>query len=166
MISRATILRQPESSPTNGYSLVELMVTVSLVAIVAGIALPRWDPKRVQLSAAQRSVIANLRLARTSAISKSVHYQVSFPTVTQIRVSRMQENPVGSGTWQVDTSNVQTIKLPSVTQVKSSVVGNSVEFNSRGIALNLTALWQIDLQDTYGNTKSLQVWPSGQVNEV
>lgn len=149
-----------------GYSVIELMVTMAIFAIVAKIALPEFDNRRMQITAAQRLLIADLRTARSNAISKSVHYQVTFPSTTQIKVSRMLENPVGSGTWVVDTTNVQTIKLPKVTNVPTALVGTTIEFNSRGLVVNLTGPQQIDAQDSFGNTKSLQVWPSGQVNEL
>jgi Tfp pilus assembly protein FimT len=151
---------------TRGFGLIDMVTTLSVVAILAGAAFPSFDNRRVQIIAAQRLVIADLRLARTNAITKSVHFQVSFPTARQIRVARMQESPPGSGAWQVDSSNVQTTTLPNVTQIQSSEVGTSVEFNSRGMAVNLTAPQQIDARDTFGVTKSLQVWPSGQVNEL
>src|SRR5262250_3291678 len=112
---------------TAGYSLVELLVSVSILGIIAGIAMPQIRSGRMQVGNAQRLLIANLRLARTNAISKSVHYQVTFPTATQIRVSRMNEVPAGSGVWQVDTTNQRTITLPSPTSLKSTVVGTTVE---------------------------------------
>ena len=114
----------------------------------------------------QRLLIANLRLARTNAISKSVHFKVSFPSATQVQVARLKESPAGSGIWLADTASpAQTITLPASTSVKSTVVGTSVEFNSRGLAVRLTGPWQVDAQDAFGVTKSVQVWPSGQVNE-
>jgi prepilin-type N-terminal cleavage/methylation domain-containing protein len=149
-----------------GYSLVELMVVLSLFAIFARIALPQLRSGRMQIVAAQRMVIANLRLARTNAISKSVHYQVAFPSNSQILVSRMLESPAGSGTWVVDVTKQQTIKMPSPATFVSGLVGTVVEFNSRGQVANRTTTLQVDAQDTYGMTKSVQVWPSGQVNEL
>lgn len=149
-----------------GHTLIEMVVVLSILAIMAAYAVPEYRASRVHINNTQRLLLANLRLARTNAISKSVHYQVAFPSATQMQVSRMVENPPGSGTWQVDTTNVQTIPLPTSTQVKSTVVGTVYEFNARGITVNLSMPQQIDLQDSFGLTKSIQVWPSGQVNEL
>lgn len=150
-----------------GHTAIELITTVTVFGIVAGTAIPHFKPKQLYIINAQRLVIANLRVARTNAISKCLHFQVSFPTAGQLRVSRMMESPADSGTWVVDdTVTPLTVPLPSGTTVKTATVGTNVEFNSRGIAVNLSAVRQIDVQDTFSATKSLQVWPSGQVNET
>ncbi|MBI4515895.1 MAG: prepilin-type N-terminal cleavage/methylation domain-containing protein [Deltaproteobacteria bacterium] len=152
-----------------GYTLIEILVTMSVMAVMAAIALPHFDSRRLEINNAQRLLIANLRQARFNAISKSIHFQVSFPQNDHVVVSRMKENPAGSGTWEVDTTeptNVQTTSLPAGTTVKSAAVGTTIEFNSRGIVLNMNTAKQVDVQDTFGVTRSLQVWPSGQVNEL
>lgn len=158
----------PATDPGNarhnaGYTLIEVLAVLALTAIIGAIAIPGYRAERLQLGAAQRLVIAQLRLARTNAITKGVHFRISFPQPTQLYVERMQ---LVTGVWRVDTGNVQTITLPQVTRVSPSVVGTSVEFNTRGFAVNLTQPQQIDLTDTFGATKSLQAWPSGQINEL
>lgn len=117
----------------------------------------------MQINAAYRLVIAQLRGARSNAITRSTHFTVAFPTADRLVVERMQQ--VG-GVWIVDSGDVRTITLPSATQLASSVVGTSVEYNSRGVAVNLAAPRQIDVVDAFGVTKSLQAWPSGQVNDL
>jgi hypothetical protein len=111
-------------------------------------------------------VIANLRLARGNAINESGHTQVALPSLNQMRVAPTVENPAGSGTWQVDTSRVRTISLPTSTQFSSAMVGTVVEFISRGFVVNLTAPLRITAEDKFGATRSLRVWPSGQVHEL
>lgn len=161
----------------SAYTVLELMVTLAIFFAVAKIAISYFEPRRMQIVAAQRLLIANLRVARANAITRSVHFQVALNTANQIKVSQMQENPVGSGNWQVGTTNVQTITLPSVTQIMSTEVGKTVEFGTRGWACfatssttctvgTITSPLQIDAQDSYGQTKSLQIWSSGQVNAL
>jgi len=146
-----------------GYTLVEVMAVIALIAIIGGIALPGYRAERLQIGAAQRLVIAQLRLARTNAITRGVHFRLEFSQPTQLSLGRMQ---LVGGAWQVEPDKVQTITLPPVTRLSAAVVGSSVEFNTRGLAINLTEPRQIDLTDTFGVTKYLEAWPSGQINEL
>lgn len=167
MAALRTRVRRDSACAARGFTLIELVVALTISAILVGVAIPRMRPRTVNILATQRLLIATLRLARTNAISKSVHYKVSFPSVTQVQVARLQETAPGSGVWQADAAYpAQTITLRPSTSIKATLVGTSVEFNSRGIALALVGAWQVDALDTFGVTKSLQVWPSGQVNEL
>jgi len=155
------------SSGMRGYSLIELAVTISIIAIIIATQMPQWNQNRINILTARSMVLANLRLARTNAITKSIHYRVSFPSdMSHVTLSGMLQNPAGSGIWVVDTTKVQTSSLPASTQVSSSSQSIAVEFNTRGMVANATAMTQISLTDSFGNTKSLQVWPSGQINET
>jgi len=158
--------RRQTKSPwrsAGGFSLVELLVTISIFGILVKVAVPHLDRGRMQITTAQRLVIAQLRLARANAISKSVHFRVEFPARTQIKVERML---LVGGAWQIDVNNIQTVTLPTPVQLASTIVGSNVEFNTRGLAGNLVQPLQINMTDSFGVTKSLQAWPSGQVNEL
>jgi len=149
-----------------GYTLIEAVVIIALLGVLVGIAMPHFSQQRIQIVNAQRLAIASLRLARSNAISKSVHFQVAFPDATHIRVARMVETPADSGNWYVDTSSVQTTALPVPTSFASTLIGTAIEFNSRGYIVDLKSPVRIDTQDTFGTTKSLQVWPSGQIYDL
>ena len=158
--------RQPLGS-ISGKSLIDVLATLSIIAVLTAITLPLWNPNRLNILTARRIVVANLRLARANAITKSLHYRVSFTSdMLHVTLSGMYENPVGSGTWAVDSTKVQTTTLPRSTQVSSSSVGITVEFNTHGMVANTTALTQLSVTDSFGNTKSLQLWPSGQIHEI
>jgi len=141
----------------------DVLTALCIFGIVVTIALPHLNARRMQINTAQRLVIAKLRVARANAVTKGVHYRVELTTATQLSVQAMK---LVSGVWVVDTQNVQAVPLPVPTQLASAVVGTNVEFNTRGFAVNLTQPQQISVTDTFGVTKSLQAWPSGQVNEL
>jgi len=149
--------------PTGGYTLIEVIVALGILAVVTAIAMPHFDSRRLQITSAQRQVMAQLRWARSAAMTRGMHYAVEFPTATQIRVERMQ---LVGGVWQVDPAATQTVPLPPVTQIAPTSIGTTVEFNTRGMAVNLTQPQQITLSDTFGNSRAVQAWPSGQVNEL
>jgi len=149
-----------------GYSVIELLATISILVVVLAIALPRYRTERLQIVTAQRLIVANLRLARASAINESGHTQVALASANELGVAPMVENPLGSGLWQVDASRRRSVTLPTATQFASAAVGTVVEFNSRGFAVNLTGPVEIVTADKFGATRTLQVWPSGQVNEM
>ncbi len=136
-----------------------------MIAVLSAIAMPGWKANRMNILTARRMVVANLRLARANAITKSIHYQVSFPDTSHVSLSAMQLDPLHPGTWVVDTTKVQTSALPSRTNVAASSLSTVVEFNTRGMVVNVSSMKQISLSDSFGSTKSLQVWPSGQMNE-
>jgi Tfp pilus assembly protein FimT len=143
--------------------MIELLVVLTVAGILAAIAMPRFRVGRMQINVAQRLVIANLRIARANAITRGVHYRVEFISVSQLKLEAMK---LVGGAWVIDTSKVQTVPLPAPAQLASAAVGTNVEFNTRGFAVNLTQPQQINVTDTFGVTKSLQAWPSGQVNEL
>jgi prepilin-type N-terminal cleavage/methylation domain-containing protein len=146
-----------------GYSLIEVIVAMAVIGVLARTAITSFNPKSMQLETAQLQVIAQLRLARMSAISQDTHYSVTLTTANEIKVFAMTYDGT---TWQAKSTPAKTITLPSATSFKTSSAGSTFEFNSRGITIGLNAVKQIDLTDVFNATKSLQVWPSGQINEL
>jgi len=145
--------------------MIEVSVAVSILAILVRIAIPMWKASSMNIVTARRMVVANLRLGRANAITKSIHYQVSFtPDQGSVKLSGMVQPTPPATTWTVDTTKVQTSVLPKSTQVSTpSVV---VEFNTRGMVANSSSVMLISFTDSFGHTKSLQIWPSGQIHEM
>ena len=153
-------------SHKRGYSLIEVAAAISIMAILVGIALPMWNTSALSVFLARRTVLVTLRLARANAITKSLHYQVSFPDAGHIALSGMRKDPAGSGAWVLDPAKVQTTALPAPAQVSAASLSSRVEFNSHGLVASAAAMTQISLSNSSGTTRSLQVWPSGQINEM
>lgn len=145
---------------SRGYSLLELLVTMAVLAILTGTAFLGYRSNRLQINNAQRLVMGTLRGARASAISKSVHFTVEFAASDRLLVQRMVHDDSG---WHVDATSVRTVPIPAPAYVSSTAVGTRVEFDSRGVAVNLSAPQQIELRDSFGVSKSFQAWPSGEI---
>ena len=145
---------------SSGYSLIELLVTMAVLSILTGTAFLGYRSNRLQSNNAQHLVMGILRGARASAISKSVHFTVEFTASDHLLVQRMVHDNTG---WHVDSTSVRTVPIPAPAYLASPAVGTHVEFDSRGLAVNLSAPQQIELRDSFGVSKSLQAWPSGEI---
>ncbi len=65
-----------------GFSLVEILVVVSIILIIAAIAIPNL--MRSRLSANQASTVESLRVINTSEVAYSVTYTGYSPTLTAL----------------------------------------------------------------------------------
>jgi len=143
--------------------MVEVLVALSIFGILLRTALSDIHSPRLQIGTAQAQVVAQLRVARMKAITSVSHVSVSFSSTTQFKVYPMTYNGT---TWTLASSPTNTVTLPSVVTFPSSAVGTRIEFNSRGMMVGSTSVTQVNLNDSYGQTRSLQAWPSGQVNAL
>lgn len=76
------ILNRTGSSPTHGFSFLELMITLAIVAILAALAMPTYTStiaKRRVIGAAE-AVLSDLRWARSEAFKRNVNVRVTFTT--------------------------------------------------------------------------------------
>ena len=146
-----------------GFSTIELLVTVAIFGILLRTALSDINSPRIQIGSAQLQVVGQLRLARMKAITTVSHCSVSFTSATQLKVYPMTYNGT---TWQLASTPINTVNLPSAVSFPTALIGTRIEFNSRGMVANSATVTQIDLNDTFNQTRSLQTWPSGQVNAL
>jgi prepilin-type N-terminal cleavage/methylation domain-containing protein len=138
-----------------GFSIVELMVAVLLLAVLAGVAIPSLIALngQLQLSSAANQVSGDLQLSRMKAIAKRKKFRVTFDTATE--TYQVEENT--GCTSSSYSAAAPARSLPTGINI-TSVTANPV-FQCSGTASGAT----INLANANGQTKSVIVNLVGRV---
>lgn len=153
----------------HGLSLVELLVAIGILGLLVALAVPRLNSRQLDLSTAAQDLVGNLRIARANATGRGAHYRATFSS-DSYSIQRLQDDD-DDGVWDPDGSPSQ-VDLPDGISLTVQDGDGVVEFNTRGLiepnpgdaVAEIERLTLTDSQD--GRTQQVEVWPSGQVQEV
>ena len=112
----------------DGFSLIELMIVVALVAVLAGIAVPATTSamSRYALITASQQVVGTIRNARVQAVGKNrvTRVRFNFPAAGQYQVLDSADAALGSVQFLANGATF-------------GAVSGAVEFNPSGRATHV-----------------------------
>ena len=125
-----------------GITLIELMVTVAIIGIVVGIAIPSFTSylPRLRLNGAARDLISDLRLARSLAVGENKQYKVVFDVANESYTIRKADDTITKSTdYKNPDQNYRGIESDSVVDKNGTAV-TSIEFGFNGTATTANGL--------------------------
>jgi len=157
----ATVRRSRAYIRERGISAIELVVTIALMGVVAGVAMPSVTRRPYVLWDAQATLIGDLRTARSEAITRGDHFRVDVTGASTYTVSRMELN--ADGTWTPRVPPWRSRTLPEGVQFVTGT-GLGFEFDTRGLMVNPSWAATLVMYDFDKSlTRWVTIWPSGQV---
>ena len=152
-------------SRERGFSLVDLMMTVAVIATVAGVAVPQVNSglDSMRLGMALRDVERELQFARLKAVSSSRPMRVRFdcPSVGKLRVVELLGTTAVPDANDADTATVGAIRCDETTypyKPTGSDVSRLTRPNNDG------PIRLLQPNTTFAAKKTLEFWPDGSVH--
>ena len=153
-----------------GLSLVEVMVAITILALMIALAVPNFNRNGLNRMNAAENLAGNIRLARADAVSRGARYRVTLGANSYL-MQRLQDDD-GDGVWEPDSAfGTREIELPSGVTITEGA-SEEIEFTSRGLLAPLSDGTPPDVISIYlssaseSRSEAIEVWPSGQVQRL
>jgi len=144
----------------SGFTLIELMTTIAIIAILVSIAIPNyigWLPK-YRLGSAARDLLSAMQHARLAAVKNNVDVQVKFyPDQDNYRVFTDYN---GDKDQDADEPTLKSGNMPGGVHLKeTNFDSNTFNFDGRGLASGSGGT--ISLENTLKNQTQIRVNRTG-----
>jgi prepilin-type N-terminal cleavage/methylation domain-containing protein len=142
----------------SGFTLMELMIVIAIIAIMASIAIPNfigWLPER-RLDAGAQDILQGLQKSRSKAIMTNRNVIVTFDAGDNSFIAFVDDNT--DGDQDAGELTIINRNLPAGVVFDVLGFGATVTFDNRGIPTNSGVL---SLQNNNGNGRSIELYLSG-----
>ena len=147
----------------SGFTLIELMVAITIVSIIVAIAVPswnRWIPS-YRLKRATRDVFSSFQQAKLEAVRRNVNVILIFDLGNQKYDMYVDDD----GNFDNNEPMLGTLQMPGkVTLVSANFSGGTQQagFDSRG--LPAASRWgTVTLNNTKGISRNIILSPAGNI---
>ncbi|WP_151812652.1 pilus assembly FimT family protein [Acinetobacter nosocomialis] len=119
-------------TPQEGFTLVELIVTIAVMAIIAMMSAPSMsnllESKRLDTN--QRDLISTLSEAKSQAVLGRQNVSVKLNSAASNTATLLN--------WQPTSNNTLTLKNIAADNTQSSLAITTLTFNANGVVSNIT----------------------------
>ena len=134
---------QPQHN--GGFTLIELMIAIAMIAILSGIAIPSLSnlAPNYRLKAAARELYSDMQNARIEAIKTNTNAIIQFTPqpyspAGQVGSYRISIDSNGNGIYDAGET-IQKSMPKNVSLISTTFAGNTAGFTPRGISLEVTS---------------------------
>lgn len=149
------LIAHKTSSCEQGFTLIELMITLSVFAVLIILALPSFNQwiANTKIRSTTESILAGFQLARTEAVRLNRGVRMTLNADTSWSVTEVISGIVVQTRPSAEGSTNTTMAVTPVT-------ATTVDFNGLGRVTNLTPITQVDVDSTVipaAETKELRI---------
>jgi len=141
------------STTTHGFTLLELLIAIAIIAVIGAIILPVYQSARpsLRLNTVARDLVADLRLAQQEAVTQQILHGIAFDA----SANKYQIINLGNSTV------VKTVHIPTplVLATTTGLTAATVSYNATGAVAESGTV-------VIGNgtaTSTIEIKPSGYV---
>jgi prepilin-type N-terminal cleavage/methylation domain-containing protein len=153
-----------KSSKNQGFTLIEMMVTVVAIGIIAAAAAPKFDlaMQRASFRSENRDVISKLRTARSEAITKKVPYGLYFDYDTRTITTFADLANLSASSFDLGSDSIMATDTlpPAFVYLWASFNNSSVVFQPNGSASQTGDIFLMTDDGNHTNFSHLNVLAS------